>query len=89
MAHLGDRIRHAYMSWERLGFYLSLHMLRHAAATHLLSAGADLWEVQELLGHRSISSTHVTPTRLLEVHHLCHPRNNSAGPGTFGQSGNL
>jgi integrase/recombinase XerD len=86
LSYRGHRLRRERI-WELLKRYaqrvgippeVSPHTLRHSFATHLLAGGADLRQVQEMLGHASIATTqiytHVDPTRLKAVHKKFHPR---------------
>jgi integrase/recombinase XerD len=86
LSRRGRRLRREAI-WELVKKYaarvgapgtISPHTLRHSFATHLLAGGADLRQVQEMLGHASIATTqiytHVDRSRLKKVHQQFHPR---------------
>ncbi len=86
LSYRGRRLRRERI-WELMKRYalragappeISPHTMRHSFATHMLAGGADLRQVQEMLGHASIATTqiytHVDPTRLKAVHRKFHPR---------------
>jgi integrase/recombinase XerC len=72
------RMLEKYLKQAGLDPRTSPHTLRHSFATHLLDRGADIRSVQELLGHRSLSTTqvytHVTTGRLQDSYQKAHPR---------------
>ena len=67
-----------YVHEARLPADCTPHKLRHSFATHMLAAGADLREVQDMLGHASLTSTqiytHIDVARLVEVYAKAHPK---------------
>ncbi len=74
-----ERIVKKYVKLARLPVDASVHTLRHSFATDLLTNGADIRSVQEMLGHKNIATTqiytHVTNKQLRDIHKAFHSGN--------------
>ena len=72
------RMLEKYLKQTGLDRRTTPHTLRHSFATHLLDRGADIRSVQELLGHKSLTTTqiytHVSTATLRKVYERAHPR---------------
>jgi integrase/recombinase XerC len=75
-----QRIIEMFRGFLKIDRKITPHKIRHSFATHLLTQGTDLRIVQELLGHRSLTSTekytHVSPQHLAQMCDTLHPINN-------------
>ena len=73
-----NRIIKKYAAISGIPKNISPHVLRHTFATHLLGGGADLRAIQEMLGHKSLSTTqrytHISIEKIMEIYDKTHPR---------------
>ena len=76
-----------YAERARIKKHLTIHVFRHTVATEMLRRGADLRQIQELLGHRNLRTTqiytHIVKGELKRVQAHCHPREQVDLPDGF------
>jgi site-specific recombinase XerD len=73
-----QKMIHNYLKKVGINKKITPHSLRHTFATHLLDAGCDIRSVQEMLGHKNLTTTqiytHITTSKMKKIYDKVHPR---------------